>query len=131
MTPELYWLTFTLLMATLLWVPPILNRIVVRGIPDAMGYPEVEKPHSPWAERALKAHRNSVENIAIFAALILVAHIANISNDVTTISAMLFFLFRLAYYFAYLVGIPYLRTVLFAGGWAATIAIALTILGWI
>ena len=39
MPKELYWLTLTALMTALLWVPDILDRIMVRGDDGGAGQP--------------------------------------------------------------------------------------------
>lgn len=130
MTTEIYWLTLTTLMTGLFWVPYILNRIAVRGLGRAMGNPlSTDAPHSPWAERALAAHTNAVENLVIFAALILAAHAVGVSNGVTEGTAMIYFIARLAHFLVYLFGIPGARTLTFAVSWICQMAIGLSILG--
>ena len=57
MTTELYWLTLTVLMTALFWVPYVLNRMVVGGLGAALAaVPPEESSHSSWAQRAIKAH---------------------------------------------------------------------------
>lgn len=130
MTTELYWLTLTALMTALFWVPYILDRIAVRGLLTAIGNPAPDaKPQSGWAQRAMAAHSNALENLVIFAALVLVAHSIGISNEVTTTAAGVYFLARFAHFVVYVIGIPGLRTLAFAVGWACQIAIGLSILG--
>ena len=130
MTTELFWLTATSLMIGVMWVPYVLNRIATRGLMRAVGNPRADdKPHSPWAERALLAHTNALESLVIFAALILVAHAAGVSNGITQGAAMIFFFARLAHYIVYTIGIPFARTLTFATGAFCYIAIALTLLG--
>ncbi len=63
------------------------------------------------AGRARRAHLNMVENLVLFAALVLVAAVAGKANATTAMGAMIFFWARLAYAVIYLVGIPWLRTV--------------------
>jgi len=63
-----------------------------------------------WAGRAQRAHRNMLENLVLFAALVLVAAIAQKTNDKTLLGAQLFVWARLAYAVIYLAGVPYLRT---------------------
>jgi uncharacterized MAPEG superfamily protein len=41
-----------------------------------------------------------------------------------------FFYTRLAHYVVYTAGIPVIRTLLFAVGWACQMMLALTLLGW-
>lgn len=60
--------------------------------------------------RAVRAHRNMVESLAIFAAAVLIASIAGRNNALTTLGAQLFFWGRLAYFPLYVAGIAYVRT---------------------
>lgn len=70
-----------------------------------------------WTGRALRAHRNMIENLVLFAALVLVAAVAGRTNSTTAFGAQLFFWARLVYAFVYLIGIPWLRT----GLWAVSV----------
>ncbi len=132
MTVELYWLTLTCLLTSIMWVPYILNRSAVRGLLPAMGNPRADDlPHSDWADRAMRAHANAIENLVIFAEVVLIAHAAGISTSLTATGAMLFFFLRLAHWVIYIIGIPYLRTLIFAASWFILFLMILTVLGWI
>jgi uncharacterized MAPEG superfamily protein len=73
LTPELFWLALTVILTGLLWVPYILNRSQVRGLTGAMANPSRDaKPHAPWANRLMFAHDNAVENLVVFAPLVLI-----------------------------------------------------------
>ena len=74
MKTEILYLTYVAALTGLLWVPYILDRVAVRGLLDAVGYPENPKPQSPWAQRLMKAHANAEENLVVFATLVLAAH---------------------------------------------------------
>jgi uncharacterized MAPEG superfamily protein len=82
----------------------------------AWGFGNREKPMElpPWAARAKRGHANLVENLAPFAALVLVAHVAGKANATTALGATLFFWGRVAHFVVYTLGIPYLRTAVFA-----------------
>ena len=130
MTPELYWLAATVLMTSLMWMPYILNRIAVRGLVGALANETPQSPpHAPWAERAMAAHRNAVENLVVFAPAVLLAHTVGVSTGVTTTAAMLYFFARLGHYVVYTAGVPVARTLTFAVGAFCTIAIVLAALG--
>ena len=133
MTTELYWLTLTTLMTALYWVPYILDRLVVRGIVPAIcdTKPESGAPHSLWAQRAIRAHTNAVENLVVFAPAVLIAHTLNISTPVTQIAVVVYFFARLVHFLVYTTGVPVVRTLSFAVGWAATVAVLVSVLGWI
>jgi uncharacterized MAPEG superfamily protein len=70
-----------------------------------------------WAGRAQRAHRNMLENLVLFAALVLICAVSNKTNATTLLGAQLFLWARLAYAVIYLAGIPYLRT----AAWLASI----------
>lgn len=65
-----------------------------------------------WVARAKRAQYNMLENLALFAPLILVAQIAGRTNETTALGAEIFFFARLVYVPVYLIGIPYLRTLI-------------------
>lgn len=133
MTSELYWLTLTVLMTALFWLPYILDRLAVRGIVPALAdtRPEDGGPHSLWARRAIKAHTNAVENLAIFVPAVLVAHLLAISTPATRAAVIVYFFARLVHFIVYTTGVPVVRTVAFAVGWGAQVVILLSILKWI
>jgi uncharacterized MAPEG superfamily protein len=132
-TTELYWLTLTVLMTALFWVPYILDRLAVRGIWPALSdtQPETGGRHSLWAQRAIKAHHNGVENLAIIVPAVLVAHLLSISTPATKAAIMIYFFARLIHFFVYAGGVPVVRTLAFAVGWGAQMVFLLSILRWI
>ena len=75
MTRELTYLVWVTTLTAVMWIPYILNMIAVRGVADAVGYPENPKPMAPWATRMKAAHANAVENLVVFAALVLAAQV--------------------------------------------------------
>jgi uncharacterized MAPEG superfamily protein len=124
MKTELFYLVLVAAFTGLLWVPYILDRIAVRGIGDAVGYPENPKPQSPWAQRLMKAHANAVENLAVFAALMLAAHAIGISNGTIAAASIVYFWARIVHAVAYTMAVPWVRTLAFAVGFFAQAAIA-------
>jgi uncharacterized MAPEG superfamily protein len=105
------------------WVPYILNTIMVRGLIDAVGYPADPKPIAPWAMRAKAAHYNAVENLVLFAALVLILNTIGISNETTVMACKVYFWARLVHYLVYTAGIPWVRTLSFTVGWLCIVAL--------
>jgi uncharacterized MAPEG superfamily protein len=70
------------------------------------GLPEIKG----WAGRAKRAHLNMVENMVLFAALVLIAAVAGKANAMTAMGAAIFFWGRVAYAVIYVAGIAWLRT---------------------
>ena len=128
MTSELTSLTWVAALTTALWIPYILNAIMVRGMIDAMGYPEDPKPLSPWAARMKKAHYNAVENLVVFAAVVLTLNTVGISNDTTVLACQVYFWARLAHFLVYGFGIPFVRTLTYFAGWICTVVLILQLL---
>lgn len=106
MTTELTWLVYVSVLTTLMWIPYILNLIAVRGLSDAVGYPVDPKPLAAWAQRLKAAHYNAIENLVVFAALILVAHVTDSNGPATATCAAVYFWARIAHAVAYTLAIP-------------------------
>jgi len=128
MKTELAYLVWATVLTGVLWIPYILDRIMVRGMVDAVGYPENPKPQSPWAQRLMKAHTNAVENLVLFAALVLGAHAMGVSTPAIGTAAAVYFWARLVHALVYTFKVPWLRTLAFAVGWFALAVIAWQIL---
>jgi len=128
MTRELFWLTLTVVLTGLLWVPYILNRCQVRGIAGALANPSRnDKPQAEWANRLMFAHDNAVENLIIFAPLVLILNAADYSTKWTVLACAVYFWSRLAHVILYAVGVPVLRTLTFLAGFAAQVVLVLAI----
>lgn len=128
MSRELMWLTLTVALTGLLWVPYTVDRIMVRGPKGAVANPSRnDKPQSPWAQRLYFAHTNAVENLVIFATLVLILDNIGHSTMSTVIACAVYFWARLAHAIIYALGIPVLRTIAFAVGFAAQVVLVLAI----
>lgn len=128
MSTELKYLALVCVLTALLWVPYILNEIVVRGLVGAVGYPENPKPLAKWAQRLKAAHYNAVENLVVFAPLVLIAGVAGIHQPAIATAACVYFWARVAHAVVYTFAIPWLRTASFAVGVAMQLWIAWTLL---
>lgn len=128
MKTELLYLVYVTLLTGLLWVPYILNRLVIRGISETAGYSDHPKPQSPWAQRLMKAHVNGVENLVIFAALVLTANAAGVSNETIALASVVYFWARVVHAVSYTFSIPWVRTLGFLNGVGAQVTIAVQLL---
>ncbi|MFL6623426.1 MAG: MAPEG family protein [Sulfurifustaceae bacterium] len=129
MNPELKYLVWATLLTALLWVPYILDRFATWGIMDTVGYPEKPKAQSPWAVRLKAAHSNAIENLVVFAALVLAAKAVGISNSATIFAAGLYFWGRVVHVIAYALALPWVRTLGFVAGFVAQIIFVVQLLG--
>lgn len=124
MNTELLYLALVTALTGLIWIPYILDRISVWGLADTVGYPEHPKAQTPWARRLIKAHANAIENLVVFAALVLVAQDAGVSNSVTAGACVIYFWARVVHLAAYTFAIPWVRTLAFTVGFFCQAAIA-------
>jgi uncharacterized MAPEG superfamily protein len=124
MKTELFYLALVTAFTGLLWVPYILDRLAVRGLVDAVGYPEAPRPQSPWAQRLIKAHSNAVENLVVFAPLVLLANALGVTGSAIGTAAAVYFWARVVHAVAYTLAVPWVRTLAFAVGFFAQAALA-------
>jgi uncharacterized MAPEG superfamily protein len=96
------------------------------GLPTLAGNREGLPEITGWAGRARRAHLNMLENIVLFAVLVLIAAASGKANATTAMGAMIFFWARLAHAVIYLIGIPWLRTV----AWTVSV-IGMVMIGWV
>ena len=130
-SPELYYLALVATATVLMWIPYMAARILTRGPLRTLGDPaDPNAPSDPaWAVRARRAHANAVENLAVFAPIVLVAAATGVSTPATVLAAKTYLAARLIHYVVYAAGIPVARTLAFAAGFAATLTIAAALLG--
>jgi uncharacterized MAPEG superfamily protein len=95
----------------------VLGAMMQVGLPALAGNRENLPPISGWADRAARGHRNMLENLVLFAALVLVAQVAGKANATTALGSEVFFWARVIYVPVFLAGIPWVRT----GVWVVSI----------
>ena len=124
MSTDLKYLAFTAILTASLWIPYIVCQSMTNGLLTPQNYLDPSpRPVSLWGKRADRAYLNAVESFAPFAALVIVVHLAGKANAMTAFWAMAFFWLRLAHAVVYLLGIPYLRTLIFTLGYVAVVGI--------
>src|SRR3954470_21093352 len=80
------------------------GMLVAFGNRDDVGVP------SPLAARADRAAKNMLENLALFTALLVAAHLGGAPPAKLALGAQIFFWARVAFFPVYLAGVRYLRT---------------------
>jgi uncharacterized MAPEG superfamily protein len=110
MKPELMLLVWAVLLAFVQMLVAVSGATLQVGLPALAGNREGLAPCTGWAGRAARAHHNMLENLVLFAALVLVAVVAGRTNATTLLGAQIFFWARLVYAIVYPAGIPWLRT---------------------
>ena len=92
MSVELEMLFWVSILTLFLWVPYVTSAIINDGLLAALKWQGNEKQRFLWAERAKRAHYNAIENLIPFAAIVIVAHLANVSNEATASCSCMCFL---------------------------------------
>ncbi len=124
MSTDLKYLAFTAILTASLWIPYIVCQVMTNGNLTPQNYLDpTPRPVPLWGMRANRAYINAVESFAPFAALVIVVHLAGKADAMTAFWATAFFWLRLAHAIVYLLGIAYLRTVIFTLGYVAVIGI--------
>lgn len=126
------WLAASALLTALLWVPYVLERFTSLGIIGTIKPvdPGDELKQRLWARRAKRAHYNAVENLVVFATLVLVAQTMGKGDDSQVLFAtQAYFWARVVHFPALTMGWTGIRTLAFLVGFAAQIIVALKIFG--
>ena len=124
MTPDLKYLALTAILTASLWIPYIIAQVATNGPLEPKNYLDpTQRPLPAWGKRADRAHINAVEGFAPFAALVITAQIAGKADAMTAFWAMSFFWLRLIHAAVYLLGVPYIRTLVFTLGWIAVVGL--------
>ena len=123
MTLDLQMLVWSAALALAQMVIAVAGATLQVGLPTLAGNRENLPAATGWAGRAQRAHLNMLESLAVFAILVLVAHVAGRANATTALGATIFFWSRAAYAVIYLAGIPWLRTAAWAGSIAGILMV--------
>lgn len=110
MTPELMYLVWSVALMFVLVLIAVSGATLQVGLPTLADNRDNVPKLEGWAGRAERAHLNLLENIVLFAILVLVAHVARRTNAMTLLGAQLFFWGRVAHAAFYIAGIAWLRT---------------------
>jgi uncharacterized MAPEG superfamily protein len=117
MKPELMLLAWAVVLTLVQMLIAVSAATLQVGLPALAGNRDNLPVLTGWAGRAQRAHHNMLESLVLFTALVLIAVVANKTNQTTLLGAQLFLWARVAYAAVYLAGIPWLRT----GVWAVSV----------
>lgn len=129
LSAELYWLTLTIGFTAVMWVPYIINRMRELGflpaVWDPFGHTEAK---AVWANRMMQAHVNAIENLVVFAPLVLLVHFTGQSSILTANACVIYFMARFIHFIAFTLAIPLLRVFSFLTGFYSQVILVLSIL---
>ena len=124
MTTDLTYLALMAILTGSLWIPYIVAQTITNGALRPTNYVDpTPRPLPPWGQRAYRTHLNAVENLAPFAALVIVAQLAGKADAMTAFWSMAFFWLRVVHAAVFLLGIPYIRTIAFTLGWVCVVGL--------
>jgi uncharacterized MAPEG superfamily protein len=129
MTIDLWMLVASAVLCVSIPFVPLAGLMQLPG-GSAWGFGNRDLPFDvpPWVGRARRAHHNMVGNLAPFACLVLIAHVAGKANGTTALGAEIFFAARIAHALVYIIGIPVVRTLVFSVGSFGEVLILLQLL---
>lgn len=125
MSVELSLLLWTLVLTFVQMLIAVTAATGQVGLPTLAGNRESVPALAGFAGRADRAYRNMLEYLPLFVALVLTAQVAGAQGGLSALGAQLFFWARLVYAVVYLIGIPWLRTAVWAVSAAGLILIAI------
>jgi len=111
MSLDLKYLLFSVLLTFVLVLIAASAATLAVGLPTLAGNREGLGEMPGFAGRAKRLHLNMIENMVLFIPLVLIAVVAQKTNAMTAMGALVFFWARLVHALIYLLGVPWLRTV--------------------
>jgi uncharacterized MAPEG superfamily protein len=130
MTPELTILAWTLVLAIVQILLPAMLRTSETGVDynaSARDAPSTA-PVGKITGRLQRAQQNLFETLPLFAAAILIAHVAGKNGDLTYWGAVIYLVARVLYVPLYAFGVPFVRSAVWSVGLAGLILILVAIL---
>ncbi|HYC69442.1 MAPEG family protein [Brevundimonas sp.] len=126
MTPEFILLALALMLALVQIGAAAVARTAELGVKWNAGPRDADSPPpGKLAGRLMRAQANLFETLPLFAAAVIMAHIAGKDGTLTAVGAHLYFFARLIYLPLYAFGVPYIRSLVWlvaAGGLVMVLA---------
>jgi len=124
MTPEFILLALTLILALVQIGAAAMARTAELGVKWNAGPRDAESPPpGKIAGRLMRAQANLFETLPIFAAAVIMAHIAGKDSALTALGAHLYFFGRLIYLPLYAFGVPYIRSLVWLAAAAGLVMV--------
>jgi uncharacterized MAPEG superfamily protein len=130
MTPELTILGWTLVLALVQILLPAMFRNAETGVDYNAGPRDAPSP-APVGKvtgRLQRAQQNLIETLPLFAAAVMIAHVAGRNGDLTYWGALLYLAARILYVPLYAAGVPVVRSLVWSAGLFGLILILAAVL---
>ena len=128
MTPELTYLVLSAVLAFIQIIVASAAAALQIGVLSQVGNRDNLPEFSGFCGRAARAYRNMLENLALFTIFVLAANAADVSTAMTVLGAQLFFYARVVHAIVYLIGVPFIRSAIWATSVAGMALIAVELL---
>ncbi|WCL55431.1 MAPEG family protein [Gimibacter soli] len=128
MSVELTMLLYSTILFFVLIMIPAGEAILKNGGAVQAGPRDNMPEPSVFNKRATRLRNNMMENMVMFAPLVLIAHAAGVSTDATILGAQLFFYARVVHAVLYLFPVPWVRPLAWAVSVVGLFKIALALL---
>lgn len=128
MPMEIKYLVWSVALALVQVAIAATGTVLTAGLAKGAGNRDDMPVLTGWAGRAHRAHRNMIENLVLFATVVLVAQLFGKFNAMTLLGAQLFFWGRVAFAAVYLIGIPWVRTLAWGISAAGIVIVLLQVL---
>ena len=118
MTVELWSLVWGGLLLSILIVLSANANLSAMGMGWGIGNRDEPARTTGWGARARRAYLNHLENLLIYAAIAVPAHLAGVSTELTILGAQIFIIARILYAIVYVAGwtVAGIRTICWFGG---------------
>ena len=128
MTIELTMLVYSVALLVIVIAIQATAGVLAQGLPAMAGSRDNLGEPSQFQARSKRAAENLKEGMLLFAPLVLAAHAAGVSTDLTVLGAQLFFYSRIAHAVIYFAGWPWIRPMAWAIGLVGTLMILVALL---
>lgn len=125
MTVELWAMAWTAILLLVLAIVSATGGTAVMGPEWAFGNRDAPPTTVGWVARSARAHRNLIENLPPFTAIVVAAHLAGVHTEYTVLGAEIFLAARVAHAIFYSTGVTFLalRTLVHFASIGGTITI--------
>jgi uncharacterized MAPEG superfamily protein len=108
---------------------PAIARAKYASVEWVMGNRDTLPKVPAWVDRADRAQRNHLENLPMFAIVILIASLLGKTNAITAVASIVIVVFRVSHSVIYMLGIPKIRSMLYFGALFGLLAIVFQMFG--
>ncbi len=123
-TSQTRFLRPTAMVTFFLCIPYTLLRVMRNSVLDSVDIQPVQHQGKVWIERIGKAHDNAIENLGIFALLLVLISVTDANNNITAMVAQLLFWTRLLHLLTNITDNRWLRDITSTTSIAALIILA-------